>query len=99
MKVNLSKIVLKDINGVPVKKDPDENIGVHTAVANLLYTKAKNVDLVDIAIQMNRGDAVELTPSHIAEIKKLIPDGLATFARKAVLEFLDEAKSKNKNWL
>ncbi len=88
MKIKLAKATLKDIDDKVVKEHE-----LHKSVANILYTKAKNLDLVDIAVAMNRGEAVEMAGSHIKELRGLVADpanGLLSFARKAVLDYLDK---------
>lgn len=101
MEVELFKIKLKDIDGKKLKpKEGEESKGVHNSVAYILYTLSRNLDLVDIALNMNKGHAVEMAPSHIAEMRILIADpekgGLLAFARKAVIDYLDDLEEKEK---
>jgi len=84
--LNFSDIVLKDIDGTPVK-----NCTFHKTVANVLYTQAASVDFVEIAIKINRGEAVELSPAQVAEVERCVflpASKIATHARKAFQDFI-----------
>ena len=59
MKVDLTKVKLVDIEGELIKYEGDEKKGIYNTVAQLMYTKAKNLDLIDIAMRMNKGEVVE----------------------------------------
>jgi len=86
MKADFTKVQLVDIEGKEVQSHE-----LHKAIADILWKKAKNLDLVDIAMQMNRGEEVELTDSLKGEIIQMMKDpncGLAAFARKAVIDYL-----------
>lgn len=88
--INFSKVVLKNLDGIPLK-----NIEFHKTLANVLYHSAETVDFVDIAIEINRGNTVELTTTQITEVKRVIdlPESrIATHARKTVHDFLDEVE-------
>ncbi len=100
MKIDLTKVKTKDIDGKPIKYDED-SMPLHKHIANILYRKARNLDLVDIAMQINQGQAVEMSKADIAEMRSLINEqnGVFSFARKAVFEYLDkieEAEKKKK---
>ena len=86
-KYDFKKIVLKDINGTVQKK----NI-FHKTIANAMYSYARTVDLVDIAMAINKGKEVELTDAQVKEITGVVNNpqsGIATFARKAFKEFIE----------
>jgi hypothetical protein len=88
MKINISKICYQDIEGSEVKEH-----SLHKTLAMVLYKMAKTLDLVDKAMQMNRGEEIDVSMAELNEIKFLIKDPnsrIYAFARKAMLEYLDE---------
>lgn len=94
MKVNFSKVKLLDVEGVLIKGH-----SVHKTLADALYKFSKSVDLVDIALKINKGQEVELSLPDIAVIKEVINNpnsGFYTFARKALLDYLEVASKKGK---
>jgi len=98
MKVDLSKVKLRDLDG-NLLGDKEKGVGTHTSVARILYNKATNLDLVDIALNMNKGLPVEMAASHIQEMRKLVADpanGFFAFARKAIFEYLDDLEDAEK---
>ena len=85
MKYDFTKIELKDINGEELKAK------FHKTIANVVYRFALSVDLVEIAMAINKGKVVELTDSQIKEIADVVKNpqnGIATFARKAFTDFI-----------
>ncbi len=88
MKFNFTKVQTKNIDGSLVKKNTFFKV-----LANLLYHQAPTVDFVDIAIQINRGEVVELTAQQIQIVEKLVKDpeisGIACHARKSFQEYID----------
>ena len=87
-----------DIEGKVGKMTKED--GIHKLIANMMYTKCRNLDLVDIAMQINRGEIAEMAPAHVAELKALINDpenGLFSFARKATLEYIDKIEEQERN--
>ncbi len=98
MKVSLSKVKMYDIDG-KVAKTTKEG-ALHKLIANIIYTKCRNLDLVDIAMQMNKGLTVEMAPAHVAELKSLINDpenGVFSFAQKAILDYIDDIETQERN--
>ncbi len=97
MKVDLTKVKTKGIDGKIFKhKKGDET---YKAVAQLLYLKVRDLDLVDIAMQMNRGQVVEMTPTQTQEMRTLIADpnnGFFSFAKKAIFDYLDKIEADKK---
>lgn len=92
MKVNFSKIKILDIEGKEAKTSD-----IHKSIARIIYNRTQNLDLVEVAMNINKGKEVELRDSEIKEIKRLVNDkqsGLLAFARKAAMDFLDGLVSK-----
>jgi hypothetical protein len=57
----------------------------------------KNLDLVEIARKINKGEEVELRDSEVTEIKRIFNSneaGLLAFVRKAFGDFIDSEKEK-----
>lgn len=89
MKYSFSTIELKDLDGKKIEG------GLQKPLANLIYIQTKDLDLVAKALDINAGKPVELDKTEVEEIKRLIEDpqaGLAAFAKKAVLDYLDSVK-------
>jgi hypothetical protein len=85
--IKMHEVELKTIEGEVM-----ESHELHKAVANLMYRFAQDLDLVEIAMKMNRGEEVELTASQIKELKRLIVSKesvLASFSKKAAIEYLE----------
>lgn len=89
MKVNFSKIKLLDLEGKVIPKAI-----LHKTLAGVIYQYTKNLDLVEVARKINKGEEVELRDSEVTEIRRIIqtPEaGMFAFARKAINDFLEEA--------
>ena len=87
MKYDFSKIQVTDLEG---KVLPSEVMV--KPLANAIYKNTKDLDLVDIALQINRGEPVELEKPQVAEIKRVIDapeSGFFAFVKKAFHNFLD----------
>lgn len=90
-KYDFTKVVATDLDG---KKLKDVSISKH--ISNILYHKAKDLDMVDIAMAIHKGEEVELDKSEIQGVMDLLMDvdrsGLATFVRKAIKDYVDSVK-------
>lgn len=84
---DFTKIKLQDIEGNELI-----DTAFHKSLANIIYLKTQNLDLVDKAMTINRGEVVELTPNLLKEVKRVILDdanGVSAFARKAFKDYID----------
>ena len=89
MKVDFTKLVLKDINGMPQKPDKP----FYKTVANIIYMQISNLDLVEIAMQINRGEPVELSKTDMSQIEACLMSekaGFFAFAKKAIKDFFKD---------
>ncbi len=89
MKVDFSKIELHDIDG---KK---QNIEIHKTIGRIIYMFTENLDLIEIAQKIHKGEEVELRDSDVSEIKRLFKrkeGGLLAYVRKTVEEYMDKQK-------
>ena len=87
MKFDFTKIVVTDIDGKALGETE-----VYKAIANVLWLGAKNLDLVEVAMSINRGEEVELEKVDIAELQRLVKDpksGFFAYAQKAILDYVD----------
>ena len=86
MKVDFKKIIVKDINNEIVK---DEKF--HKKIANIIYNFAENLDMVEIARDINQGKEVELRTNEIDNLIHLFTTSklLMSFTKKAIKDFLD----------
>jgi hypothetical protein len=92
MKVDFTKIKLLNINKIEML-----NQNLHKTIANVMYVNVKTLDLVEAAMQINRGEAVELNEKELKEIKEILisyESGIAAFARKAIKDFIEELGNK-----
>lgn len=93
MKIDFSKMIQKDIDGKVV-----ENADLHKIVANVLWHGAKNLDLVDIAMTINKGKEVDLSKKDFLEVGSAVRDpknGIFAFAQKQILDFIEEVRVKD----
>ena len=93
MKVDFTKIQLSDIDG----KNGDGDVPFYKTIANLIYCKVSNLDLVETAREINQGKEVELSKTDLRTIRQLLLDeknGLFAFARKAIRDFLEDIERK-----
>jgi len=89
MKYSFHTVAITDIDG------KDSKVEVHKTLANALYSKSKDLDLVEKARIMNKGEEIELDKTEIEEIKKVIKDpqiGFFAFVQKALLDYIDSIK-------
>lgn len=88
MKIDFTKVVLRDIAGKPIKNQSD----LHKTIADCIHFTCRTVDLIDVAKIVNKGQEVDLTVPQIQQIKNLVthPQApLAGFAKVAVNKYLD----------
>lgn len=93
MKYDFSKIDVFDIN----EKKIETAIGKD--VARLIYRQTTNLDLVDVALRINKGEEVELRPADVKEIRRIIDDpknGMFAYARKALKDFFESQVTGSK---
>ncbi len=97
MKIDFSKIQLKDIDGaVLVDKETNEPVQLHKTIANAIYRITGVLDLVDIAREINRGKEVDLRKNEVSEIKRLVSSekgGFLAFAKKAILDYMETTQN------
>ena len=96
MKVDFKKLVPLDIEGKPAWKD---DYPFYKLIANTIYFRVSNLDLVEVGRQINTGMVVELSATDVKQIKNVLiskENSIASFARKAVIDFFDDLeKAKN----
>lgn len=86
MKYDFKKVDIFDINEQKVDIDMGKIVG------GLLYRLAKNLDLVDVALKINKGEEVELRPADVKEIRAIIDDpqnGVFAHVRKSLKDFFE----------
>lgn len=91
MKFDFTKVVLTDIDGKVVEKHE-----IHKAIANVLWSGAKKLDLVEVAMSINRGEEVELEKVDVAELLRLVKDpkaGFFAYAQKAILDYIESIQN------
>lgn len=94
MRFNFSKVQLIDIEGKVIV-----GANLHKTIANLIYHHTKTLDLVEVAMAINKGESVELDKSEVNEIQQLIKDpqhGVFSYARKAILDFIESVQEREK---
>ena len=94
MKIDVTKVKLKEVSGKAMELDPNSENIFWKILANGLYCFVKDVSIVTIAQNVYKGCEVEMAVSQVKEMRKIaaMPDlGLHAFCRKAVCEYLDKA--------
>jgi hypothetical protein len=89
MKYDFKAIKAESLDGKQVKD-------IHKTIANALYTMTKNLDLVEKAIEINKGKPVELEKAEIAEVKRILNDekiGFYAFVKKAILDYIEKVNT------
>ena len=94
MKFNFSEVVVQDLQGI-------ESTDLHKRLWEILYYKAKTLDLADKGKEIYNWEEVELTGEQVKEIKEAILWGdspFFTFAKKALIDYMEtiELESKKK---
>ena len=92
MKYNFSEVKIKDIDGKEINN-------THKALANAIYLLTENLDLVEIAQKINRGEEVDLEKAEVETIKQIINEpkaGFFAFVKKAYFDYIDSVKEKSK---
>ena len=90
MKIDFSKLQVSKLDGEPVED-------FYKDIADIIYKYTNNLDLVDVAIHMNRGEAIELRDSEAEKLIELFKGNkipMFAFARKAVTDFITLQKQK-----
>jgi hypothetical protein len=90
MKTDFTKIKVLDIGDKPITD-------FHKVLARVIFMHTQNLDLVEIARAMNKGESVELRDSDFDELKRIVNSreaNIFAFARKATLDFIEEQKGK-----
>lgn len=90
MKYNFSEIKLFDIEGNEVN-----DAYFHKIIGNNIYLQAKDLDLVEKARSIFKGEEIELDKVEIAEVKELIcgeKSNILAFAKKAFQDYVDSKK-------
>jgi len=91
MKVDFTQIVLTGIDREPIKVGTP----IYKTIAERIFYKIGNLDLVETARKINEGKPVELSPTDIKQIKACVlasDSGLFAFARKEIEDFFDNLK-------
>lgn len=90
MKTDFTKIKIFDMKDEPIDD-------FYKVLARVIFIHTQNLDLVEIARAINKGEPVELRDSDWDEIKRIVNSreaNIFAFARKATLDFIDEQKGK-----
>jgi len=67
MKIDLTKIEIKDLNGVVYKVDD-----LPKQIGNLIFTNASSIELSDKSRLLHAGKAAEVTEEELAQITMII---------------------------
>lgn len=97
MKVQLKEVKIFDLDHRRVKAAPGQELYKH--IANAIYTKTGSLDMLAIVELMNKGLAVEMSSSQIAEMIAIIESpksGIFAFVKKAVLDYLIKVQEIDK---
>jgi len=95
VKIDFSKLEIFDIDGNVVKEIEDKNgnkipYSPYKTIANFIYYNVKNIDMVEIARDINAGNEISISEKELNEIKELIVNQskLPSFIRHAIDNFI-----------
>jgi len=77
-------------------KKLEEDHDLYKVLANTLYANVKDLDLVDIARDINRGDSVELDKTEIKSVEEVVTGERSPFtsvAKKAILDYIESIRA------
>lgn len=86
------KLNFNDLELIWIDWEKIQWVEVAKTFANSIYIHTKDLDLVDIAMKINKLEEVEIPNSKIEELKRLINDEkiwFVAFVRKALLDFIE----------
>ena len=95
MKVDFNECVVRDIEGNAVTGD----VPVWKNLAQMMFTKATNLDLVEAARVLHQTGACDLTDSMYASLMDMLTNKDCTFfafAKQAIIAHLEDTKLKAK---
>lgn len=82
MKIDFSKIQVKDVEGNPVLLDVSKELG------NMMYLNAKDIAVADLGHEIYHKKEVELTDKQAKVVAKYVEDGFKAFVKREVLPML-----------
>lgn len=86
MKIDFSKVVIKDINGKNFPMDEVRN--ARQAICNQIYQTAKDIPLMELAVKLYHADGeVELTDKEVRMWEKEL-ETVPAFIRQGFLDLL-----------
>ncbi len=93
MKIDLTKIEIKDLNGVVYKVDD-----LHKQIGNLLFTKAETIEVSDIARKLHAGKPAEVSNEELEQITAIVEQSpyYKPFAHLQVVSYLKQKLTLNK---
>jgi hypothetical protein len=94
-KLNFSTIEYLDLDGKVL--DTTEN-PPYKIIANWIYQKAKVLDLVEIAREINQGKEVEVNEEELADILRVVHESpLSAFVKKTIQDYMETLKDGKAN--
>lgn len=101
MKYDFKKVNVLDIKWKKISYEWKlEEAAPYKRIANLIYIFSKDLELCDIARDIYSWKEVELRDKEIEEIKNLLEhkqSDMASFYKRAILQYIDSVKWKNKH--
>ena len=88
MKIDFSKIQVKDIEGNTVTLDISSDLG------NMMYLNAKDIAVADLGHKIYHDKEVELTADEAKAVAEFVEGGFKAFVKREVLALLT-ADEKN----
>lgn len=86
MKIDFSKIQMKDIEGNTFEGDISKELG------NAMYFESIDIAVSDLGHEIYHNKEVEVTKEMAAEIRKFVDKGFKAIVKKALLPILDSVK-------
>lgn len=82
MKIDFSKIKVKDIEGNESTVDISQDLG------NMMYLNAKDIAVADLGHKIYHEKEVELTKEQAASVAEFVDGGFKAFVKREILPIL-----------
>jgi hypothetical protein len=86
MKIDFSKVEVKDIEGNVTTVDISKELG------NMMYLNAQDIAVADLGHEIYHKKEVELTKEQAQQVRLFVDEGFKAFVKRELLPVLDSIK-------
>ena len=86
MKIDFSKIQVKDIEGKELTLDVSQQLG------NMMYLNARDIAVADLGHEIYHKKEVELTDEQAEAVAEFVENGFKAFVKREILALLKPEK-------